>query len=149
MYFYYKLWQNNHRYMYLIFLYNRPAFLCILFQRPQVTWFHKKMSNCKKSSVFWNITSYSSFQSQLTFRRMMSPSSGSKNDRMPNKKKKNRRWKQVGSRTIFALLLALLGAHSRRSLINADSLVISDALTDPLLNLNMLKSMEVQNAYTQ
>jgi hypothetical protein len=55
----------------------------------------------------------------------------------------------VAGRTIFALLLALLGAHFRFSLINTRSFVILDSLIDLLLNLNMLKSMAVQNVYIQ
>jgi hypothetical protein len=55
----------------------------------------------------------------------------------------------MANRTIFALLLALLGAHFRRSLISVGSSVISDTLIDLFLHLNMLKSMAVQNAYSQ
>jgi hypothetical protein len=51
----------------------------------------------------------------------------------------------VASRTIFALLLALLGALFRRSLITAGSSVISDTLIDLFLNLNMLKLLAIQH----
>jgi hypothetical protein len=53
-----------------------------------------------KSSLFWDITPYSPFKGQPTFRRNMSPQSSGSN----NKPCKKPVWKQVASRALVSSL---------------------------------------------